>query len=183
MWIFKKLFKRKSEADDEAVIMPLSPRLSVSDFFSADIVHVPDQSFTLMAPSGQDRKGGIQFNRYEKKLPVKECGIFDRMEVKCFSELNTHVSFVCSRIEEMSLGYLRRFIDELHQLYGPDDFRSTHFSANDVEAIQNRAYWAGRLWCDSERHFDKPKVMLTQEHDRLVFTIFAPRIDAQRLYN
>ncbi len=185
MWIFKKLFKRKSEAeDDDDVIMPLSLRQSVYDFFSVDIRNVPDETFMLAPPGARNhQEGGIQFHRYGKKLSYRECGIFDKIEVKRFSELNTHVSFVCDDVSNIDLRYLRRFIDELHQLYGPDDFRSTEFSTVDTEAIENRAYWAGRLWCDSEKYFDKPKVMLTMDEEQLVFTIFAPKLDVQQMYN
>ncbi|EHQ26489.1 hypothetical protein Mucpa_2359 [Mucilaginibacter paludis DSM 18603] len=101
--------------------------------------------------------GKIKFTDYYYQLNEPEFGIFERAELKVFSNHkqigpNTHSVVTYYSKYEVNTDKVLRLIDQLVDIYGTDDYGSRELELHEVEFIDKSESWTGRSWLVNQHH-------------------------------
>lgn len=104
-----------------------------------------------------EEKGSIKFIDYTYRLHPAELNIFDRVDIRIFSESksmdgqqHTNVTYWCSRtvkVEEVIV-----LVDHLARVFGTDNHNDAEMKPHEVDLVENGESWTGRSWDFNDKH-------------------------------
>ena len=143
---------------------------TITELFNEKIEELPDNTYYL-SKKEKDESGNAKLF-FNKKLSIKECGLFEHIEVILHSADNYNVVF------ESELNYdslqLEKLTNNLYSIYGKDDNKKGLFSASEKNEIANR-FWQGRNFFDEGRYPNLPPCSLYESEGKIYLTIFSPK--------
>lgn len=125
----------------------------------------PDEIYSLnyeKISEETNEKGGVVY-KYKANLNRKELGIFDYIELLCwtpdlnFSNQSFHLIFR-HRDEIMIPNQVKDMTNLLASTFGPDQYDEKNFTDQE-KALVNQGYWTGRSWLFDHEGKNKGNVL------------------------
>ncbi len=117
------------------------------NLFKINIHSIPDETF--IEGVSLLNKSGEKVTDFRKVLPYMEYNIFDIIEVKKFETSNLlNVFFKSYNLNKVQLREVKKLVDDLYMIYGPDDSHKGMLNAKDTEAFYSTQWYQlfGRNW-------------------------------------
>lgn len=156
MQLFRKLFNPFNrpepgypvEVQKETVA---ADKKTLASMFRLDLNHLPLHDFT--AGKIEVSANGAFMQTYFKVLNYKECGIFDRVQVKLTDSKSVNVIFRCSEPALVDDNKLRKVIDDLYGIYGQGN-NSPELCEAPVSGDPDQQFYVmfGRDWMDYPKY-------------------------------
>lgn len=156
MQLFRKIFNPFARPEQSYPIVLQEETVATSgktltSMFRLDLNHLPLQDFN---------EGKIEVNAngefiqtYFKALDYKECGIFDRVQVKLTDNKSINIIFRCSEPELVDDNKLHKVIDDLYSIYGQGNNSSELYSTPVSNNPDQQFYILfGRDWMDYPKY-------------------------------
>ena len=125
-----------------------------------------------------EEKGRIKFIDYSYRLNPLELNVFDRVDIRLFSESkfmdeeqHTNITYWSTRaieIEEVIV-----LVDQLAKVYGADNHNDKELKPHEIDMIENGESWTGRSWDFNDNH------QLIDYHDESQNYLYNLRLDFQ----
>ncbi|TCC92415.1 DUF4297 domain-containing protein [Pedobacter frigiditerrae] len=145
---------------------------SVLDLFNINFNNIPDNSF--IKGKSETNSDGTQLTNYRKKINFKECGLFDSIHIKYFSEKKYNITFESSIINFNTIAALKHLIGRLYKIYGIDDIGTGIFTTSEGLDILAGRHWTGRMWLDIKSDTGLVEIMLSIFDKKIEMTLFSP---------
>lgn len=156
--LFKKLLGRQAYGIDPGPVAGtdtgdfLQKQRSILNMFRMDLHAPPLHSFEE-GETERDHHGDLVRNYY-KKLDYKECGIFDRIQVKAGGNQAFHIIFRSSDPAAVGLSEMKRIIGDLYDIYGCDSNNKGLYEEERAAGASEKQLYLlfGRDWMDYPRY-------------------------------
>ena len=147
---------------------------SIFDFFDFDISKIPDESY-VEGPI-EKNQSDVEIRTYRKNLNNKLFDLFDSIEVIVIGD-SKNVFFKTYDTQLSNLDPLKKLIDNLYLVYGPDDMDKGKFNPKDIEAFYVSDIYSlfGRNW--QEHNKFKFPVAITRDENEISFGIWGVQKD------
>ncbi len=120
---------------------------SALTLFGNDLSKLPDGTFKQL--ESQVNESGALVNSFIKYYDQPLLNLFDELEVLLIGNTGKNYVFANSLYEEHMVPALKRVVNQLVDIYGPDDLDEGKFSAMDIENLNNDL-WTGRMWTEGD---------------------------------
>ena len=159
MEFFRKIFNRKPQLKAE------NSHQNIYDIFSCDLRLLPDESFT---PGTEMLYQVDGVKTYRKYLSQKECGLFDRVEVRCYpGSMRKNIRLLNVHFSKSYIPALQTFINNCHSIYGRDN---SHYAKDEFDLTElSKDATVIRQW-DGKVH--QPSLLLFLNNHQLEFSIW-----------
>ncbi|SOD13860.1 hypothetical protein [Pedobacter xixiisoli] len=125
-----------------------------------------------------EEKGRIKFIDYTYRLQPIELNIFDRVDIRLFSESKFmdeehHANITYWSTKSVEVEDVILLVDQLARIYGTDNHNDKELKPHEVEMIENGESWTGRTWDFNNNH------QLIDYHDDSQNYLYNLRLDFQ----
>jgi len=123
---------------------------TLNDLFSFKFKDVPDDSFVISKDLNSE---GLEVQHCRKILSVKECGIFDTLEVILIPPNYKNIVLSTTELHRINISDVRKLVDNIFLLIGKDDDMKGRFDNEDKQTFERGNFWS-RLWIIGVRPFN-----------------------------
>ena len=142
---------------------------SISELFKIDLNNIPDDRF--MKGRLVTTKSGTTFTDYYLNLNYKECGIFDEVKIRVFTETYQSYFFRTNDPININVKSLQNLINNLFMLYGFDIHGNGKFSIEDEKTYFDKKFYA--IFCRQWKKTDiSNEIRIDRESDYLELCIY-----------
>ncbi len=118
---------------------------SIFDFFKINLMEIPDDSFVEKLSKRNSPSDSVHF--YHSDLNYLECDLFDTIKIVKFNNVK-NIFFKSYILSIDKIIHVKKLINGLALLYGPDDNGKGKFTDKDLKSYKSKKSYLffGRRW-------------------------------------